>query len=115
MTTMTGLDRMAPIQSKFANITGLLVVTAASAPAGAGGELRDAVRGRGSEFLVLRVLDDVAVRLDRAGDLPSGLVERGEPRKRRQAERFVTVRTRPRLLVRAHRPGHVGLLFPTAT
>src|SRR5881394_3428723 len=93
MMTMTGLERIAPSQSKFVNIF--------SSPSGFGwasvrvrrsGELRHPVFCGGDQLFVLRVMDDVAVRLDRSRELAARLVQKRQPGERREPEWLVQVR-----------------------
>src|SRR5262245_15247857 len=116
MMTMTGLDRMAPIQSKLANITDLLVSDPAAGltPAGGCGQLLDAILGGHDQLAVLRVLHDVAIGLDGARVLLARLVQRRQARERRETERLVAVRTGAGLLVGADRARHVVHLLAAA-
>src|SRR5262249_33892527 len=110
MMTMTGLERIAPSQSKFVNISALLGGSGGTTRFSAGGgtgQLRHPVlRGR-DQLPVLRVVDDVAVSLDRAGELAARLVQRGQARERREPVGLVQVRAAARDGVRFHRAGHV--------
>src|SRR5512138_504754 len=89
MATITGLLRIAPIQSKFSNMTlSLGGLVPGGVPALRGGQLRDAVRRRRDQLAVLRVLDDVAIGDERARVLATRFVERRQAGERREAERL---------------------------
>src|SRR6185503_19721773 len=89
ITSITGLWRIAVIQSKCSNMKELPGLSCGLAPAGAGFELREA-RGRGRHQLaVLGVLYDVAVGDLSARVFLARLEDRGTAGHRGEPERIV--------------------------
>src|SRR5688572_16726498 len=120
MTSITGLVRMAWIQSKFSNIGSCSFPwddgkakrpgrrpRPGSALAGPALELRHPIGRDGDQLLVRRVLHDVPVGRHGPRVLLARLVERGAARHRGEAPGVVAVRGGERDLVGAKRAGGV--------
>src|SRR5262245_18523467 len=102
MITMTGLDFMAPIQSKCSNIAGSFPRSLRLAALPARFELRRTPRRGSGQFAVLRIHRNVAIGIQRPHDLLGLLVVRGTARHRPEAERVLLVRRGRRALVLSH-------------
>src|SRR5712671_5685756 len=114
MMTMTGLLRMAWIQSKFSNIVvSLLSWSGLTGPRG-GLKLRGAARGGLGQLPVLRVRGDIAIGAHRLQELAPGFINGSHTRDGGEPERVSPVHRLRRAEVPADRVVQLLLLFQAA-